>query len=384
MPKKPANDAPLPSFGDDDEHASTRAFRSPLLDDDDDASSPSSAAPRSGRDDEDTGRARREPPSVGGVEIDTRPVPLPRFPSTDDVTRPLEPPLQTLPTLPVFADDSTSRPLVPTRSSSRMVVAPWARGGDPDAPASSRRPFAPPTAPTLPIAEPAPPSSSFVPVAAATFTPLTQPAAAPLGVGASVSGFPPSAALAATVPAAPPSAPAPAPSTPVMAQPPPSPNQPAAPFPRAPHPVALPPPVAPTGPSVLARLAWGVVILGVSAVVGGALASWLSPRRAAAPSAPSADVPSALAPAPPPPAPPTVASSPPPVTGGRPAKLTGAIELPPSSAGAQLWLDGVLTPYGSGPLIVPCGRHVVKVAGAGLHPRVASLDVPCGGRIVLP
>lgn len=376
MPKKPASDAPLPSFGDDDEHASTRAFRSPLLDDDDGAGGERDE-PDARDDGEETGRSRREPPSTGGVEIDTRPVPLPRFPSADDVTRPVEP-LQTLPTLPLFADDSTSRPLVPTRSSSRMVVAPWARlAGDPDAPASSRQPFAPPTAPTLPIAPTAPTSSSFVPVAAASFTPMStpmsQPAAAPLGAG-----FPPSAALAATLPATPPSVPAPSLSASVAGAP--HPSQPSPAFPVAPPPAVLPAPSAPA-PSLFARLAWGVLILGVSAVVGGGLASWLAPKRAPrAPVAPSAS-PSVSAPAPPPP---SVASVAPPPAGGRPAKLSGAIELPPSSAGAQLWLDGELTPYGTGPLVVPCGRHVVKVAGPGRHPQVASLDVPCGGRVVLP
>ncbi|MBK6464020.1 MAG: hypothetical protein IPF92_23905 [Myxococcales bacterium] len=138
---------------------------------------------------------------------------------------------------------------------------------------------------------------------------------------------------------------------------------------------------AAAGPSLIGRLAWGVIILAVSAAVGGGLASWLSPKRA--PQAPSVQSSVASSPAPlPVPVIPVTPVTPSP--GGRPAALSGVIELPPSSAGAQLWLDGVLTPYGAGPLVVPCGRHVVKVSGPGMHPTVESLDVPCGGRVVLP
>ncbi len=332
MPKKLDTDAPLPSFGDedDDEHASTRAFRmdaAPAPASTDPAVHPTPVAselPRFALSETDLGGDT----DTRRLEVQTRPVPLtlPRFPmSSEDVTSPLEA-FQTVPSLPTFEGDpsgSGAPAFLGAGSSASMRVA-TASGA----------------------------ARGAVLAGGATVPLVGGGATAPL-VGGSPGGGSFAGVSRFTPPGPPLSLSAPAPAS----------------------------PAAP--PGLLARLGAGVLILGTSALVGAAAASWLNARKAAR-TPPTLVEPGLAAPAPPPSAAPPAAQAAWPASPGPSAAAPrGLLEVPRSPPGGQVWLDGAPVSEPSPPLSVACGRHVVKIVRAGIAPRVEAVDVPCGGHVVL-
>lgn len=187
---------------------------------------------------------------------------------------------------------------------------------------------------------------------------------------------------------------------------------------------------APSGSGVLGKVLAGTLILGLSALAGGAASIWLVPDKAP----PPPPIPSASAPMVPvastspnplpivqpsaPPAP--VASSPTPVasvltpTGGgwplAPATVppgagsmapppprasenapapsglgtlpegSGRIVFGPARLGHRVWIDGTMVGESTGPLVVKCGKRTLRI---GSNAGGQSVDVPCGGDVVV-
>ncbi len=77
------------------------------------------------------------------------------------------------------------------------------------------------------------------------------------------------------------------------------------------------------------------------------------------------------------------ASSPPvaPRAAPRPASTLGTIIAPAAARHHRIWVDGEVAVWSAGSaLSVPCGPHVVRIGSAGAS---QSVDVPCGGRVLL-
>lgn len=195
----------------------------------------------------------------------------------------------------------------------------------------------------------------------------------------------------------------------------------------------------PRSSGILGKVLAGGLILGLSALAGGAASLWLVPEKApdavpsvaapsvavpppvlptasapvvpVAPVAPSAVVPSSasvaqpspsvmvplgngwpLAPATVPPgaasmAPPPPAEraaekvvEPPPAPTGKLAEGMGRIVFAPNRMGHRVWIDGAMVGEPTGPLVVKCGKRNVRI-GSGANGQ--SVDVPCGGEVVV-
>ena len=188
----------------------------------------------------------------------------------------------------------------------------------------------------------------------------------------------------------------------------------------------------PRGSSLLGKVLAGGLILGLSALAGGAVSLWFVPEKApdapvpsvtvpsvavppsvlptasapVAPIAPSAAPPSAsgvqpspsvmvplgngwpLAPAtvppgaasmaPPPPA--EKAVEPPPGSTGKLAEGMGRIVFAPNRMGHRVWMDGAMAGESTGPMVVKCGKRNIRI-GSGANGQ--SVDVPCGGEVVV-
>ena len=74
---------------------------------------------------------------------------------------------------------------------------------------------------------------------------------------------------------------------------------------------------------------------------------------------------------------PTASASPTPA----PAASEGTISTPPSAAGHRVFVDGRYAGDSPGPLKVRCGPRAVKVGSGGT---ARTVDVPCGGDVVVP
>ena len=188
--------------------------------------------------------------------------------------------------------------------------------------------------------------------------------------------------------------------------------------------------VEPRDSGILGKVLAGGLILGLSALAGGAVSLWFVPEKApaAVPSvtvpsvavpppgvptasapvapAPSAVVPSAsgvqtspsvmapvgngwpLAPAtvppgaasmaPPPPAEKAVEA--PPASTGKLAEGMGRIVFAPNRMGHRVWMDGAMAGESTGPMVVKCGKRNIRI-GSGANGQ--SVDVPCGGEVVV-
>lgn len=63
-----------------------------------------------------------------------------------------------------------------------------------------------------------------------------------------------------------------------------------------------------------------------------------------------------------------------------PRATTGRLLTEATETGHRIFVDGRLAGGGGAPLVVPCGRHDVRVGSAG---RLRAVDVPCGGDVAV-
>jgi hypothetical protein len=68
-------------------------------------------------------------------------------------------------------------------------------------------------------------------------------------------------------------------------------------------------------------------------------------------------------------------------SGPKPDGKTALLRTPPAGSGRRVFVDGKVVGEGPGPLVVPCGTHSIKVGSSG---KVQTVDVPCGGDILVP
>jgi tetratricopeptide (TPR) repeat protein len=62
------------------------------------------------------------------------------------------------------------------------------------------------------------------------------------------------------------------------------------------------------------------------------------------------------------------------------APTMGALTFPPAANGHRVYFDGRMIGAPPGALVVPCGKHIVRVGSAG-HDQ--DIDIPCGGTVAI-
>lgn len=143
---------------------------------------------------------------------------------------------------------------------------------------------------------------------------------------------------------------------------------------------SLAPPPRRRFPATLALgLPGALLVLGVGALAGRALAPHVGRPPAAATARAGAGPAPAAAPPAAPSAPAEAASpSPAPAPAPAPAPTSGTLRTPASTRANRVFVDGVVVGSGGGALEVPCGVRAVRVGSAGTTRRV---EVPCGGAV---
>jgi hypothetical protein len=69
-----------------------------------------------------------------------------------------------------------------------------------------------------------------------------------------------------------------------------------------------------------------------------------------------------------------------PTAGPSATPSTGVLNPPATAAGHRVFVDGRQVGEGTDPIVVPCGRHAVRIGSGG---KDVTLDIPCGGETSL-